>query len=93
MNFRMQRAWLMVAVSTVMAAMGFGVLFTMAVFLTPLAVEFGWPRADVSLAYAVVTIATGLEPVGSTPGELAARMKVDYEKWSGLIRRIGLKIE
>jgi tripartite-type tricarboxylate transporter receptor subunit TctC len=38
-------------------------------------------------------MATGLEPVGSTPGELAARMKVDYEKWSGLIRRIGLKIE
>jgi tripartite-type tricarboxylate transporter receptor subunit TctC len=37
--------------------------------------------------------ATGLEPVGSTPAELAARMRTDYEKWSGLIRRIGLKFE
>ena len=37
--------------------------------------------------------ATGLEPIGSTPAELAARMKADYEKWSGLIRRIGLKVE
>ena len=70
----MQRAWLMVAVSTVMAAMGFGVLFTMAVFLTPLAVEFGWPRADVSLAYAVATIGTGLG--GVMMGHFADRMPV-----------------
>ena len=64
----------MVAVSTVMAAMGFGVLFTMAVFLTPLAVEFGWPRADVSLAYAVATIGTGLG--GIMMGHFADRMPV-----------------
>lgn len=64
----------MVAVSTVMAAMGFGVLFTMAVFLTPLAVEFGWPRADVSLAYAVATIGTGLG--GVMMGHFADRMPV-----------------
>ena len=70
----MQRAWLMVAVSTVMAAMGFGVLFTMAVFLTPLAAEFGWPRADVSLAYAVATIGTGLG--GIMMGHFADRMPV-----------------
>jgi MFS family permease len=70
----MQRAWLMVAVSTVMAAMGFGVLFTMAVFLTPLAAEFGWARADVSLAYAVATIGTGLG--GILMGHFADRMPV-----------------
>jgi MFS family permease len=70
----MQRAWVMVAVSTVMAAMGFGVLFTMAVFLTPLAAEFGWPRADVSLAYAVATIGTGLG--GVMMGHFADRMPV-----------------
>jgi MFS family permease len=70
----MQRAWLMVAVSTVMAAMGFGVLFTVAVFLTPLAAEFGWPRADVSLAYAVATIGTGLG--GVMMGHFADRMPV-----------------
>jgi MFS family permease len=70
----MQRPWLMVGVFTVMAAMGFGVLFTMAVFLTPLAAEFGWPRADVSLAYAVATIGTGLG--GVLMGHFADRMPV-----------------
>ncbi len=64
----------MVAVSTVMAAMGFGVLFTVAVFLTPLAAEFGWARADVSLAYAVATIGTGLG--GIMMGHFADRMPV-----------------
>jgi MFS family permease len=64
----------MVAVSTVMAALGFGVLFTMAVFLTPLAAEFGWARADVSLAYAVATIGTGLG--GILMGHFADRMPV-----------------
>jgi MFS family permease len=57
-----------------MAAMGFGVLFTMAVSLTPLAAEFGWPRADVSLAYAVATIGTGLG--GVMMGHFADRMPV-----------------
>ena len=37
--------------------------------------------------------ATGLEPVGSTSGDLAARMKADREKWGRLIREIGLKLE
>jgi tripartite-type tricarboxylate transporter receptor subunit TctC len=37
--------------------------------------------------------ATGLEPVGSGPTELATRMRTDYEKWSALIRRIGLKTD
>jgi len=54
--------------------MGFGVLFTMAVFLTPLAAEFGWARADVSLAYAVATIGTGLG--GILMGHFADRMPV-----------------
>src|ERR687895_1303710 len=79
----MQRAWLMVAVSTVMAAMGFGVLFTMAVFLTPLAVEFGWPRADVSLAYAVATIGTGLG--GVMMGHFADRMPVRWIAVAGAV--------
>lgn len=37
--------------------------------------------------------ATGLDPIGSTPGELAARMKADYEKWSRVVRQIGLKLD
>jgi tripartite-type tricarboxylate transporter receptor subunit TctC len=38
-------------------------------------------------------LATGLDPVGSTPAELSARMKADHEKWSRLVQRIGLKVE
>lgn len=37
--------------------------------------------------------ATGLDPIGSTPGELSARMKADHDKWSRVIRQIGLKID
>jgi hypothetical protein len=43
-------AWVIVGVSAVMVGMGFGAIVNMAVFLTPLATEFGWPRADLSLA-------------------------------------------
>jgi MFS family permease len=46
----------------------------MAVFLTPLAAEFGWPRADVSLAYAVATIGTGVG--GIVMGNFADRMPI-----------------
>jgi len=70
MNF----AWLMVAVCTAMVAMAFGAIGTVAVFLEPLAAEFGWPRADVSAAYSVATVATGLG--GIAMGYIADRMPV-----------------
>jgi len=70
MNF----AWLMVAVCTAMVAMAFGAIGTVAVFLEPLAAEFGWPRADVSAAYSVATLATGLG--GIAMGYIADRMPV-----------------
>ena len=73
----------MIGVCTLMAAMAFGVLFTMAVFLTPLAAEFGWPRADVSLAYAVTTIATGIG--GVLMGHFADRMPVRRLALAGAI--------
>jgi MFS family permease len=68
------KPWIMVGYCTVMVAMGFGVLFVMPVFLTPLAAEFGWPRADLSLAYAIATIATGLG--GVLMGHFADRMPI-----------------
>ena len=37
--------------------------------------------------------ADGLEPVGSTPAELSARMRSDYENWVNVARKIGLKLE
>jgi tripartite-type tricarboxylate transporter receptor subunit TctC len=37
--------------------------------------------------------ADGLEPVGSTPGELASRMRSDYENWMRVASRLGVKLE
>ena len=70
----MDRAWLMVAVCTAMVSMAFGAIGTVAVFLEPLAAEFGWPRADVAAAYSVATLATGLG--GIAMGHFADRMPV-----------------
>jgi MFS family permease len=70
----MNYAWLMVGVCTAMVTMAFGAVGTVAVFLEPLAAEFGWPRADVSAAYALATIATGLG--GIAMGHFADRMPV-----------------
>lgn len=70
----MSVAWVMVGVCTAMVTMAFGAVGTVAVFLEPLAAEFGWPRADVSAAYAVATVATGLG--GIAMGHFADRMPV-----------------
>jgi MFS family permease len=67
-------AWVMVGVCTAMVAMAFGAVGTVAVFLEPLAAEFGWLRADVSAAYSVATVATGLG--GIAMGHFADRMPV-----------------
>jgi len=52
--------WVAVALCTALVAMAFGAINNIAVFLVPLAVDLGWSRADVSGAYAVATVATGL---------------------------------
>lgn len=67
-------AWTMVAASAVMVAMGFGAINNIAVFLTPLGAEFHWPRADLSLAYAVATLGTGLG--GIVMGHVADRLPI-----------------
>jgi MFS family permease len=43
-----------------------------AVFLEPLAADFGWPRAEVAAAYSVATVATGLG--GIAMGHFADRL-------------------
>lgn len=70
----MSYPWVMVSVCTAMVAMAFGAVGTVAVFLEPLAAEFGWPRADVSAAYSVATLATGVG--GIAMGHLADRVPV-----------------
>jgi tripartite-type tricarboxylate transporter receptor subunit TctC len=38
-------------------------------------------------------IAQGIEPVGSTPEEMLARMRADTKKWAEVIKATGTKIE
>ena len=52
--------WVIVAVSTVCLALGFGAGGTVSVFMKPFEQEFGWLRADISMAYTMHTIGAGL---------------------------------
>ena len=65
---------LMVCGCAVMVAMGFGAIVNIAVFLTPLAVEYGWSRGDLSFAYSTATIATGVG--GIVMGHFADRVPI-----------------
>jgi MFS family permease len=67
-------AWVMVGVCTALVTLAFGAVNNISVFLAPLAAEFGWPRADVSLAYSIATIGAGLG--GILMGHFADRMPV-----------------
>jgi MFS family permease len=68
------RTWSMVGACAVMVAMGFGAIVNIAVFLTPLAAEFGWSRGDLSLAYSLVTLGTGTG--GILMGHFADRIPI-----------------
>ena len=67
-------AWLMVASCAGLVAMGFGAINNIAVFLLPLGMEFGWSRADLSLAYSIATLGTGLG--GIVMGHFADRLPI-----------------
>lgn len=67
-------AWVILAACAVMIGMAFGAIVNIAVFLTPLAAEFGWPRAELAAAYSVVTVATGLG--GIVMGHFSDRLSV-----------------
>lgn len=53
-------AWVIAATCAVMVGMAFGGLVNIAVFLKPLAAEFGWERGEIAAAYSVATISSGL---------------------------------
>jgi MFS family permease len=67
-------AWLMVLACTAMVAMGFGAVVNIAVFLLPLGAEFGWTRAELSLAYSIAGIGTGVG--GIVMGHYADRLPI-----------------
>jgi MFS family permease len=67
-------AWLMVIACTGLVAMGFGAINNIAVFLLPLGMDFGWSRAELSLAYSIATFGTGLG--GIVMGHFADRLPI-----------------
>lgn len=67
--------WVIVAVVTMCMALGFGAGATVSVLMKPLEEEFGWLRADLSMAYTSHTI-------GAAIGGLV---------WGGLADRIGAR--
>lgn len=67
--------WVIVAVATVCLALGFGGNIVVSVFIKPFEAEFGWARADISLAYSVLT-------VGAAVGGIV---------WGGLSDKFGSK--
>ncbi|MBX9700983.1 MAG: MFS transporter [Acetobacteraceae bacterium] len=56
--------WVIVAVGALMGCIGMGSMFSLAVFLEPMAVETGWSRAGISAAMTVAFIAMGLGAFG-----------------------------
>jgi MFS family permease len=67
--------WMIVAVATVCLALGFGAGGMVSVLMEPFEQEFGWYRADISMAYTTHTI-------GAALGGLV---------WGGLSDRIGAR--
>jgi MFS family permease len=52
-------AWIIVGAATVCLALGFGANIVISVFMQPFENEFGWLRADTSMAYATNAIGAG----------------------------------
>ncbi|MGE0288950.1 MAG: MFS transporter [Bradyrhizobium sp.] len=67
--------WVIVAVSTISLALGFGAGGVVSVLMKPLEEEFGWFRADISMAYTAYSI-------GAAAGGLF---------WGALSDRIGVR--
>jgi MFS family permease len=79
--------WVIVAISTVCLALGFGAGATVSVFMKPFEQEFGWLRADTSMAYAMHTIGAALG--GLMWGSLSDRIGVKRIAFIGAIGMSG----
>jgi MFS family permease len=52
--------WVIVGVATVCLALGFGSNSTVSVFMKPFEEEFGWFRADISMAFTLLTVGAAI---------------------------------
>jgi MFS family permease len=57
--------WVIVAVSTLMIAICYGLMFSYSIFFKPLAEHFSWDRATVSLIYSSFLITRGFISIGT----------------------------
>ena len=67
--------WVIVGVATICLTLGFGTNSTISVFMKPFEQEFGWSRAEISMAFTLLT-------VGCAVGGIV---------WGGLSDRIGAR--
>ena len=67
--------WVVAGVATVAMALAFGANISVSVFINPLEAEFGWLRADISMAYTVSTVGAALGGLlwGSLSDRIGAR--------------------
>lgn len=56
-------AWVMAGVGFTVMMLTFGLLGSLAVFLKPLAAEFGWQRGELALGYTIVALTAGVSGV------------------------------
>ncbi len=56
--------WVMVAVTFLLSVLTFGGLPAVAVFLKPLALEFGWTRGEASLGYTAIAVSAAVAGLG-----------------------------
>ena len=67
--------WVIVGVTTVCLTLGFGSNSTVSVFMKPFEQEFGWNRADISMAFTLLTIGCAIGGIvwGSLSDRIGAR--------------------
>ena len=73
--------WVVVFAAALLSGLGLGGLASLAVFLKPLAAEFGWSRGNVSMAYMIGSISTAV--VGVCFGRIADLHGVRALAWIG----------
>jgi len=79
--------WVIVAVATTCLALGFGANIIVSVFMKPFEQEFGWRRADISMAYSLLTVGAAIG--GIVWGRLSDTIGA---KWVGLFGAFAISI-
>lgn len=95
--------WVIVAVSTVALALGFGAGGVVSVLMKPLEEEFGWFRADISMAYTAYSIGAAIgglfwgalsDRIGAKPvalvGSVGMAAGMAALKWQGALWQLDL---